>query len=63
MERDHANVALGMGSLGECNLEPRHAQTTRRSEYLENEKRKATALLFQSCRVHRPELIKERQAC
>ena len=37
-------------------------QTTRRSEYLENEKWQATALLLQPCRMHRPEPVKKRQA-
>src|SRR2546430_15530229 len=63
MERNYADGALGMGSLGQCNAKPRYAQTTGRSEYLENEKREATALLFQPCRMHRPEPVKERQAC
>src|SRR2546430_17443220 len=62
MERNYADGALGMGSLGQCNAKPRYAQTTGRSEYLENEKREATALLFQPCRMHRPESLKERQA-
>src|SRR2546430_11840093 len=63
MERNYADGALGMGSLGQCNAKPRYAQTTGRSEYLEDEKREATALLFQPCRMHRPEPVKERQAC
>src|SRR5436189_6134172 len=63
MERNYADGTLGMGSLGQCNPKPRYAQTTGRSEYLENEKREATALLFQPCRMHRPEPVKERQAC
>src|SRR3989442_5956185 len=63
MERNYADGALGMGSLGQCNPRSRYAQTTGRSEYLENEKREATALLFQPCRMHRPEPVKERQAC
>src|SRR6266480_5173364 len=63
MERNYADGALGMGSLGQCNPKSSYAQATGRSEYLENEKREATALLFQPCRMHRPEPLKERQAC
>src|SRR6266550_8810337 len=63
MERNYADGALGMGSLDQCNPRPCYAQTTGRSEYLENEKREATALLFQPCRMHRPEPVNERQAC
>src|SRR2546428_9446689 len=63
MERNYADGALGMGSLGQCNAKRRYAQTTGRSQYLEDEKREATALLFQPCRMHRPEPVKERQAC
>src|SRR5712692_9905014 len=63
MERCYTDGALGMGSLGQCNAKPRHAQTTRGGKYFENEKREATALLFQPCRMHRPEPVKKRQAC
>jgi hypothetical protein len=62
MERHYADGALGMGSLGKFNQEPWHAKTARRSKYVENEQREATALLFQSCRLHRPGPVKERQA-
>jgi hypothetical protein len=62
MERYYADGALGMGSLGQCNPKPCYTQRTGRSEHLENEKREATALLFQPCRMHRPEPVKKRQA-
>jgi hypothetical protein len=61
MERDYTDGALGMGSLGQGNPKLRYAQTTGRGKYLENEKREATALLFQPCRMHRPEPVKKRQ--
>ena len=62
MERYYADGALGMGSLGQCNPKSGYAQSTGRSKYLENEKREATALLFQPCSMHRPEPVKKRQA-
>jgi uncharacterized protein DUF1905 len=58
----YTDGALGMGSLGQCNPKPCYAQTTRRGEYLENEEREATAVLFQPCRMHRPEPVQEQQA-
>jgi hypothetical protein len=62
MERYYADGALGMGSLGQRNPKPGYAQSTGRGKYFENEKREATALLFQPCRMHRPEPLKEQQA-
>src|SRR5262249_10883008 len=54
--------AVGMGSLGQCNEQPRHAQTTSRRQHIEDEQWEAKALLLQPFRVHRPTARKKRPA-
>src|SRR5437660_5171733 len=51
-----------MGSLGKCNQRPGHAQTTSRSQHIEDEQWETKALLFQPFRVHRPTTRKKGQA-
>lgn len=62
MASNYADGALGMGSLGECNKERYHPQTTSCRKCLKDGQREATAVLFQPCRMHRPRPVKKRQA-
>jgi hypothetical protein len=62
VEGHHADGALGMASVGECDPESRNAPAPRRSQHLEDAEREAPAVLFQPGRVHRPGPFEERQA-
>ena len=62
VEGHHADGALGVGSVGECDPESRHAPAPRRSQHLEDAEREAPAVLFQPGRVHRPGPFEEREA-
>ena len=53
-EGHHADGVLGVGSVGECDLESRHAPAPRRSQHLEDAEREAPAVLLQPGRGHRP---------
>lgn len=61
-EGHHADGVLGVGSVGECDPESRHAPAPRRSQHLEDAEREAPAVLFQPGRVHRPGPFEEREA-
>jgi hypothetical protein len=62
VEGHHADGALGVGSVGECDPESQHAPAPRRSQHFEDAEREARTVEFQPGRLHRPGPFEERHA-